>query len=1050
MGSGKGIENISSKDPLNNNEDNTNKEYFVDVIKRLNKNDNKKYYLNEENKIEIQNAEKKFKNELNEKKYKKDDYLMYDDGNPEIQFFTNKNKLKIARYSWKTENPKAYVFALHGITSHLRNEYLNYYGRPMWAHKKDEMHDSNIESKDKNNNNNNNNSNNNNSNNNVSNENNHGLDKYTNELKKSGNNNDDSISKDNITNTINYEYHRGNVSKDINNHIERPHGKCESIEEKSELNINIQKYTSTSSSNKGNGNNSMEYENLRKNSLKMKESYCMNNESEKSVLNEGEMYETTSSLSCSSSELMDKKTLERKLTMFLSCSSCMSNYNENTNGLNNDKKLGTGSDNEMNSDDNMMVDDDNVLLIDENYNSSNSNNKIKNNGSSNNNNDFYDGCNDKTVYYCSICGVVCNYCNCGERTLSYKNSWIEKLNENNFSFFGIDNQSHGLSEGSRNERCFVEDFEDFISDAIEALEIFISEWKEKNEMKPIIIMGVSMGGCIALRTLETINRLNKEWKSYVKCLILVSPMISLGKQKNKITNKILISATKFLKYFFPLLKVNVKESNAKYAWIKRDSEIDPFQYCGPLNIKIASECVNAADNCLKFHILKYVEESDTDIMVIQSKHDCIVDPSGSIDFMKKMVRLYNRKEEKRLKNNNKKYSQTSTYSTKEDKEKLAIVHTVESNNKSDDNKDDNKGDNKDDNKIDNKVDNKNDNKIDNKDDNKADNKDDNKADNKDDNKADNKDDNKADNKDDNKNDNKGDNKDDNKADNKDDNKIDNKGDNKGDNKDDNKIDNKNNNKIDNKNDNKIDNKNDNKDHTNDDNKNDKNDDIVTGFQNDLISKDKENTTNNSNMNTPCINNAKDNTINNNETDDQNEQTLNDGTLTNNNTMTMMTIDDNNNNENSEINNKNNNNNNNNSKGIQGTNYQTLIKDVEKMEIQKLMQSYEKADYAQVYSYNSVPYSNQTSSKFLENSYIKLPKRSTLKNEKELWNPFDHGHYKNFLLKKNNKNCRFSKEEDKYKKLSIYILKYGCHTLPGEPHTKSSVNILVNWLNNIFH
>ncbi|ETW41076.1 hypothetical protein PFNF135_04710 [Plasmodium falciparum NF135/5.C10] len=987
MASGKGKENISTKD-TRNDEDNTNKKYFVDVIKRLNKNDNKKYYLDEENKTEIQDAETKFKNELNEEIYNKDDYIIYDDGNPEIQFFTNKQKLKIARYSWKAENPKAYVFALHGITSHLRNEYLNYYGRPIWAHKKDEVHDNNISSDDNNNipsddnnnipsgdNNNipsgdNNSNNNNNNNNNANNDYKPRLDKYTNELKESEKNNNDYIIKDNLTNTINYGYHRGNVGEDINNDIEKTHERGKSIEVKSE--VNIPKYTSTSSLNKVNGNNNIECENLRKNSLKSRESYFMNNEPEKSVLNEGDVYESTSSLSCSSSELMDKKTLEKKLTMFLSCSSCMSNYNENTNGLNNDKKFETGSDNEMNSDDNMMVDDDNVLLIDENYNSSNSNNNSKNNKNNNkninndsNNNNNYDGCNDNTVYYCSMCGSVCNYCNCGERTLSYKNSWIEKLNENNFSFFGIDNQSHGLSEGSRNQRCFVEDFEHFISDAIQALEIFINEWKEKNEMKPIILMGLSMGGCIALRTLETINRLNKEWKSYVKCLILVSPMISLGKQKNKISNKLLISATKFLKYFFPLLKVNVKESNAKYAWIKHDSDIDPFQYCGPLNIKIAAECVSAADNCLKYHILKYVEESDTDIMVIQSKHDCIVDPSGSIDFMKKMVRLYNKKEEKRLKNNNKKYSQTSTYSTKEHNEKLATVHAVENNN--DDNNDNNNDDNNEDNN------------------------------------------------------------------------------------DDNNDNNNNNNNNDNNN--------------NNNNNNNDNNDIVTRFQNDLISKDKENTTINSFMNKPFINSAKDNTINNNETDDhQNEQTLNDGTLTNNNTMMMMTINDDNNNENSEIINKNNNNNNNNNKNnnnnnnnnnysskgsIQRTNYQNPIHDEDKIKIQKLMQSYEKADYTQANLYNSEDYSNQTCNKFFENSYIKLSK-STLKNEKELWNPFDHGHYKNFILKKNNKNCNFSKEEDKYKKLSIYILKYGCHTLPGEPDSKSSANILVNWLNNIFH
>ncbi|KOB87855.1 hypothetical protein PFDG_04321 [Plasmodium falciparum Dd2] len=107
-----------------------------DIIKRLIYDDSKKYYLNEKNKEEIRNAEKKFKNILNEEKHDKDDYIIFDDGNPEVHFFTNKDNMKIARYAWYIPNAKAHIFALHGITSHLRNEYLNYYGRPKWVNEK--------------------------------------------------------------------------------------------------------------------------------------------------------------------------------------------------------------------------------------------------------------------------------------------------------------------------------------------------------------------------------------------------------------------------------------------------------------------------------------------------------------------------------------------------------------------------------------------------------------------------------------------------------------------------------------------------------------------------------------------------------------------------------------------------------------------------------------------------------------------------------------------------------------------------------------------------
>ncbi|SBS86106.1 PST-A protein [Plasmodium ovale curtisi] len=658
---------------------------------------------------------KKSKNSINEGGNAVRNRLLYDDGNPEISYFVNKDNLKIARYAWKTENPKAYVFALHGITSHLRNEYLNYMGRPRWVAERGlskegsayqhTQSDGNLEKDEYK----------------MEEGNNCGGANSKNGKEQQPSREALSASLDEVNNQASYPMHRKlnmdntfqkndtpdsniiirehvhNLSNDDVNaksnetnatdHAKKSERKgtnmyCEKMEVERKEEKNCSKCThsefSTISENENKNTSGEKYISNKEDSLKndnhlsspvnvnsaggsstfdgissngnnrvsignglitlqpsislIKEKIKNLNRETKSFLSESNSSDDnderdrsesdSSSLSCTSSELGDKRNLEKKLTMFLSCSSCISNMNENTNNINNRFNDSSMSDDDLIND--HMIDDENVLLP-------SNEDTVK----------YY----DTNVYYCSVCGI-CEYCNCGPRKLSYKNSWIEKLNQNNFSFFGIDNQSHGLSEGVKNYRCYIEDFNNFVSDTIQALEILINEWKEKNELKPIIIMGLSMGGCIALKTLEAIFRFNKEWKSYVKSLVLISPMISLGKQKNKISNRLLISATKFLKYFFPLLPVNVKESNGMYPWIKHDSEIDPYQYCGPIRVRIAAECVSAADSCLTYKNLKYIEEGDIDLIVIQSKHDCIVDPIGAIDIIRKLVRLNNRRHKK--------------------------------------------------------------------------------------------------------------------------------------------------------------------------------------------------------------------------------------------------------------------------------------------------------------------------------------------------------------------------------------------------------------------
>ncbi|SCQ12905.1 alpha/beta hydrolase,putative [Plasmodium gaboni] len=464
------------------NEYNYNKK--TDVTLCENNNESNLYELNEFIK-NIQYDKDKILNDQNnnilEKVIRKKEYqIVYDDNNPDIDFFTNNKNLKIARYTWKakTEKPKAYIFALHGIRSHLRNQYLIYYGRPIWV----------------------------------------------------------------------------NENEEIN------------------------------------------------------EEYCINDNMEIDVCESNNIFEIEENNIC------DKKVDDNLISR--------DNLSSDIKDKNNDH-----NENDIRK----LLDDDNVLLHDENENDY----------------DIY-----RNLYYCSKCGL-CNYCDCGKRTLSYENSWVQSLNQNGYTFCGIDIQSHGLSDASRNERCFVEKFDNFVTDAVQALEIFINEWEMKNELRPIILLGSSMGGCVAIKMFEHLYEKNKEWKKYIKGLALVSPMICVDNEKKSLRNRIMVGLGSILRKIIPLYKLKFYNIKRKYHWITLDDIMDPYYYYDDLKGGIALECVLGADSCMTDKILNYIDESDIDIIIFQSKFDRIVDPIGSLKFVNKMVNIYNKKDEEKNLNINK-------------------------------------------------------------------------------------------------------------------------------------------------------------------------------------------------------------------------------------------------------------------------------------------------------------------------------------------------------------------------------------------------------------
>ncbi|CAD2099472.1 lysophospholipase, putative [Plasmodium vinckei] len=109
----------------------------------------------------------------------------------------------------------------------------------------------------------------------------------------------------------------------------------------------------------------------------------------------------------------------------------------------------------------------------------------------------------------------------------YSGSWIEKLNQNGYSVYAMDLQGHGESEGRKNLRGHFKRFSDLVDDVLQYMnkiqEDILNDNKTddgscsivttKKKKLPMYIIGYSMGGNIALRILQLLNKA-KEKSTY--------------------------------------------------------------------------------------------------------------------------------------------------------------------------------------------------------------------------------------------------------------------------------------------------------------------------------------------------------------------------------------------------------------------------------------------------------------------------------------------------------------------------------------------------------
>ncbi|VTZ70682.1 lysophospholipase, putative [Plasmodium chabaudi chabaudi] len=180
----------------------------------------------------------------------------------------------------------------------------------------------------------------------------------------------------------------------------------------------------------------------------------------------------------------------------------------------------------------------------------------------------------------------------------YKDSWIEKFNQNGYSVYALDLQGHGESQAWKNVRGDFSSFDDLVDDVIQYINQIQDESHNivasKKKKLPMYLVGYSMGGTIALRTLQV---LNEEKEDRIK---------ARNSSNYKNSNTILDNSTNANQ-----IDNNMTNSN-DYGSDKPDANgnhIGRYNYLDKLNIKgcvslsgmmILKTTWNAGNNAMKY------------------------------------------------------------------------------------------------------------------------------------------------------------------------------------------------------------------------------------------------------------------------------------------------------------------------------------------------------------------------------------------------------------------------------------------------------------------
>ncbi|ANQ07977.1 PST-A protein [Plasmodium coatneyi] len=226
----------------------------------------------------------------------------------------------------------------------------------------------------------------------------------------------------------------------------------------------------------------------------------------------------------------------------------------------------------------------------------------------------------------------------------YEDSWVEYFNKNGYSVFGLDLQGHGLSDGWDNLKGNVKEFDDFAYDVMQYIRNIQDSINGSNGYDmggsspfpddkicertalPTYLVGISMGGNVALRMLQMLGKSSNRREGtglHISGCISISPMITVKKLPSRnsfLFQHVYFPLSKCIADWFPTVRLINKYLYKKYPYVKYFIEYDKNRSKGGITCRFGYELLRTIDNL--DNDIKHMPK-DIPVLIIHSKEDIL-------------------------------------------------------------------------------------------------------------------------------------------------------------------------------------------------------------------------------------------------------------------------------------------------------------------------------------------------------------------------------------------------------------------------------------------
>ncbi|ANQ06924.1 Lysophospholipase-like protein [Plasmodium coatneyi] len=247
----------------------------------------------------------------------------------------------------------------------------------------------------------------------------------------------------------------------------------------------------------------------------------------------------------------------------------------------------------------------------------------------------------------------------GKNFYVYEDSWVEYFNKKGYSVYALDLQGHGLSDGYEKRNYHVNKFDDFAYDVMQYIARIqdslpcgdskddatsdgnVDQGINKKRL-PTYIMGISMGGNIALRILQLLGKSQSDANKMlnIKGCVSLSSMISvelLTSPGSYTYQLFFLPLSNIISDFFKNSRLISVLPYQRYPYMNDILMFDKIRFKGGITYQFGRELLNAMANLDKD--IGYTL-TNIPILFIHSKDDPFCYWRGVVSFYNRLKVRY--------------------------------------------------------------------------------------------------------------------------------------------------------------------------------------------------------------------------------------------------------------------------------------------------------------------------------------------------------------------------------------------------------------------------